>query len=104
MARNAEAKAEEAVQNTAETPAEAVKELSADGKIDSVDTLKARVTQMRDAQQKFARYTQEQVDRAKASALSVAEKPPKYAKVVCEHCGHVMFIKEGDAVFSVEQS
>lgn len=48
--------------------------------------------------------TQEQVDRAKASALSVAEKPPKYAKVVCEHCGHVMFIKEGDAVFSVEQS
>ena len=39
MARNAEAKAEEAVQNTAETPAEAVKEFSADGKIDSVDKL-----------------------------------------------------------------
>ena len=48
--------------------------------------------------------TQAQVDKAKASALSVAEKPPKYAKVVCEHCGHVMFIKEGDAVFSTEQS
>ena len=44
MARNAEAKAEEAVQNTAETPAEAVKEFSADGKIDSVDKLKARLT------------------------------------------------------------
>ena len=54
--------------------------------------------------QNVAITTQEQVDRAKASALSVAEKPPKYAKVVCEHCGHVMFIKEGDAVFSVEQS
>lgn len=46
--------------------------------------------------------TQAQVDKAKASALSVAEKPPKYAKVVCEHCGHVMFIKEGDAVFAAE--
>lgn len=48
--------------------------------------------------------TQEQVARSKASALRVAEKPPKYAKVVCEHCGHIMFIKEGDAVFSTEQS
>lgn len=41
-------------------------------------------------------------------ALMVAQErgrlPPKYAKVVCEHCGHVMFIKEGDAVFSTEQS
>lgn len=46
--------------------------------------------------------TQAQVDKAKAAALSVAEKPPKYAKVVCEHCGHVMFIKEGDAVFVAE--
>ena len=46
--------------------------------------------------------TQAQVDKAKVSALSVAEKPPKYAKVVCEHCGHVMFIKEGDAVFVAE--
>ena len=44
------------------------------------------------------------MDKAKATALSVAEKPPKYAKVVCEHCGHVMFIKEGDAVFAVEQA
>lgn len=53
--------------------------------------------------QNTAITTQEQVDKAKASALSVAEKPPKYAKVVCEHCGHVMFIKEGDAVFTTEQ-
>lgn len=41
-------------------------------------------------------------------ALMVAQErgrlPLKYAKVVCEHCGHVMFIKEGDAVFSTEQS
>ena len=46
--------------------------------------------------------TQAQVDKATASAPSGAEKPPKYAKVVCEHCGHVMFIKEGDAVFVAE--
>lgn len=43
--------------------------------------------------------TQEQLDKAKASAGAVAEKPPKYFKVVCEQCGKVMFIKEGDAVF-----
>ncbi len=54
--------------------------------------------------QNVAITTQEQVDKAKATTLSVAEKPPKYAKVVCEHCGHVMFIKEGDAVFVVEQA
>ena len=29
-------------------------------------------------------------------------KPPKYFKVVCEQCGHTMFIKEGDAVFVAE--
>lgn len=45
--------------------------------------------------------TQEQLDRAKATAHQVAEKPPKYFKVVCENCGKIMFIKEGDAVFTV---
>ncbi|MDY5341059.1 ParB N-terminal domain-containing protein [Faecousia sp.] len=44
--------------------------------------------------------TQEQLNKAKASAVAVAEKPPKYFKVVCEQCGKVMFIKEGDAVFA----
>lgn len=43
--------------------------------------------------------TEAQLSRAKASATSVAEKPPKYFKVVCEQCGKVMFIKEGEAVF-----
>lgn len=40
------------------------------------------------------------LDKAKASAVAVVEKPPKYFKVVCEQCGKVMFIKEGDAVFA----
>ena len=45
--------------------------------------------------------TQDQLDRARATAHQVAEKPPKYFKVVCENCGKIMFIKEGDAVFTV---
>lgn len=44
--------------------------------------------------------TQSQLDHAKATAHQVAEKPPKYYKVVCENCGKIMFIKEGDAVFT----
>lgn len=43
--------------------------------------------------------TQAQLDKAKDGAKSVAEKPPRYFKVLCEKCGHIMFIKEGDAVF-----
>ena len=43
--------------------------------------------------------TQEQIDKAKAAAAAVAEKPARYFKVVCEKCGQVMFIKEGEAVF-----
>lgn len=43
--------------------------------------------------------TQEQIDKAKAAAAEYAEKPARYFKVVCEQCGKVMFIKEGDAVF-----
>lgn len=43
--------------------------------------------------------TQEQIDKAKAAASEIAEKPARYFKVVCEQCGKVMFIKEGEAVF-----
>ena len=43
--------------------------------------------------------TQAQIDKAKAAAEGYAEKPARYYKVVCESCGKVMFIKEGDAVF-----
>lgn len=43
--------------------------------------------------------SQEAIDKAKEKAASVPTPPAKYHKVVCEHCGHVMFVREGDAVF-----
>lgn len=43
--------------------------------------------------------TQEQLDRARATTKQVAEKPSRYFKVVCENCGKVMFVKEGEAIF-----
>lgn len=43
--------------------------------------------------------TEAQLEKAKTVATQVPTKPPKYFKVVCEKCGHTMFIKEGDAVF-----
>ena len=46
--------------------------------------------------------TPAQLEKAKTAATQVPVKPPKYFKVVCEKCGHVMFIKEGDAVFVAE--
>lgn len=46
--------------------------------------------------------TPAQLEKAKTAATQVPMKPPKYFKVVCEKCGHVMFIKEGDAVFVSE--
>lgn len=49
--------------------------------------------------QNTAITTQEQIDKAKAAAAEIAEKPARYFKVVCEQCGNVMFIKEGEAVF-----
>ena len=46
--------------------------------------------------------TPAQLEKAKTAATQVPMKPPKYFKVVCEKCGHTMFIKEGDAVFVAE--
>lgn len=46
--------------------------------------------------------TPAQLEKARSAATQVPMKPPKYFKVVCEHCGHIMFIKEGDAVFVQE--
>lgn len=42
--------------------------------------------------------SQAQIDRAKEAKQSIAQAPPKYYKVVCEHCGHIMFLKEDSAV------
>lgn len=42
--------------------------------------------------------SQARIDRAKEAKQAIAQAPPKYYKVVCEHCGHIMFIKEDSAV------
>lgn len=43
--------------------------------------------------------TQESIDRAERKQRSIPEKPRRYYKVVCEHCGHIMFVGEGEALF-----
>ena len=83
--------------------------LSGDNPGDEDDTARrARYTAFleeaeKEAAKNSAIVTQEQLDSAKATAHQVAEKPDKYFKVVCEKCGQVMFIKEGDAVFVANQ-
>lgn len=42
--------------------------------------------------------TQASIDRAAEKQQNVPEKPKKYFRIVCEHCGHVMFVAEGDAM------
>lgn len=41
--------------------------------------------------------TQASIDTAAVKQQNVPEKPKKYFKVICEKCGHVMFVAEGDA-------
>lgn len=79
-------------------------DLLADDEAESDEDRKARFAAYLESapeEKNTAIVTQDQLDRAKATAHQVAEKPPKYFKVVCENCGKIMFIKEGDAVFTV---
>lgn len=39
------------------------------------------------------------IDRAIQKQQSVPEKPKRYFKMVCENCGHIMFVAEGEALF-----
>lgn len=43
--------------------------------------------------------TQASIDQAAIKQQSVPEKPKRYFRICCEHCGHVMYVAEGDAVF-----
>lgn len=45
--------------------------------------------------------SQKEIDRAVQKQQEPQSKPEKYYKVTCEHCGHIMFIREGDAKFEV---
>ena len=39
------------------------------------------------------------IERAIQKQQSIPEKPKRYFKMVCEKCGHIMFVAEGDARF-----
>jgi site-specific DNA-methyltransferase (adenine-specific) len=41
--------------------------------------------------------SQASIDSAAVKQQNIPEKPKKYYKVICEKCGHVMFVTEGDA-------
>lgn len=43
--------------------------------------------------------TKASIDRAVIAQQNIPEKPKKYFKLVCEHCGHIMFVAEGEALF-----
>ncbi len=43
--------------------------------------------------------TQESIERAVQKQQSVPEKPKRYFKIVCENCGHIMFVAEAEAQF-----
>lgn len=49
--------------------------------------------------EKAAQMTSERkLEAAHQAQSKVAVNPPKYYKCVCEKCGHVMFVREGDAM------
>ena len=43
--------------------------------------------------------TQASIDRAVQKQQAVPEKPKRYFKMVCEECGHIMFVAEDEARF-----
>lgn len=59
--------------------------------------------QAREAAQEVQMTTPEALEAAKKSQKQLASPPPRYYKVVCEKCGHIMFVREGDFYDRVEQ-
>lgn len=59
--------------------------------------------QAKENAQEVQMTTQKALDEAKAQQKSVAGAPPRYYKVVCEKCGHIMFVKEGDICDRMEE-
>ena len=45
--------------------------------------------------------SQKEIDKAVQHQQEPQAKPEKYYKVTCEQCGHIMFIREGDAKFEI---
>ena len=56
--------------------------------VDSVETLEATIARVKDAQRKFATYTQEQVDKIfKAAAIAANQARIPLAKMAVEETG-----------------
>lgn len=47
--------------------------------------------------------TQADLTKAKEAQKQTAVPPPRYYKCVCEKCGHIMFVREGDICDRVEE-
>lgn len=46
--------------------------------------------------------TEKDLEQAKVAQKQTAGAPPRYYKCVCEKCGHIMFVREGDIYDRVE--
>ncbi len=47
--------------------------------------------------------SEKEIQEAKAAQKNTATPPPRYYKCVCEKCGHVMFVREGDICDRLEE-
>lgn len=47
--------------------------------------------------------TPAELEKAKEAQKQTATPPPRYYKCVCEKCGHIMFVREGDICDRVEE-
>lgn len=59
--------------------------------------------QARENAQEVQMTTEKALGEAREAQKSVAGAPPKYYKCVCEKCGHVMFVKEGEICDRMEE-
>lgn len=59
--------------------------------------------QAREGAQEVQMTTPKALEEAKQGQKQLASPPPKYYKCVCEKCGHVMFVREGDICDRMEE-
>lgn len=59
--------------------------------------------QAKENAQEVQMTTQKALEGAQQAQKNVAAAPPKYYKCVCENCGHIMFVREGDICDRMEE-
>lgn len=59
--------------------------------------------QAKENAQEVQMTTEEALKGAREAQKNTAGAPPRYYKVVCEKCGHIMFVKEGDICDRMEE-